>query len=131
MASKKNIAWFEEILAEADAAGKAAVEKLNVVPMVVSSHVNQLDDNSPVVKQWYVPDGVCGFAWVNVKPGNSPFANFIKAKGIGRADSYEGGVRISISDYNQSLQKKEAHAIAFAEVLQAHGIKASGMSRID
>lgn len=122
---------FEKIVAEADAAGKAAVEKLNVVPMVVSSHMNQMDDNSPVVKQYFVADGVCGFAWVNVRPATSRFAKYLKAKGIARPDSYEGGVTISIRDYNQSMQKKEAYANAYAEVLNGHGFKAYANSRMD
>lgn len=116
----KEIKEFEHIYTEADAAGKAAVEKLNVVPMVVAQHANQLDDNSPVVQKWFVADGVCGFASVHFGPANKKFAKFLIEKGIAKKDSYYGGAYIWIGDYGQSMQKKEAYARAFAEVLGAH-----------
>lgn len=98
---------FQTIYDLAHAAGMAAVNKLKVVPMVVQQHQNVMDDNSPVTKKWYVADGVCGFAWVNVKPGNSAFANWLKVKKLASRDSYYGGVSIWISDFNQSMQKKK------------------------
>lgn len=125
----KEIQEFEHIYAEADAAGKAAVEKLNVVPMVVQQHANQLDDNSPVVQQWFVADGVCGFAWVNIGPANKKFAKFLVAKGLARKDSYNGGISMHIWDYNQSMQKKEAYARGFVEVLGAYKEKL-GLKRV-
>ena len=54
-----------------------------------------------------------------------------KKEGIGKTDSFEGGYMIWISAYNQSLQKKEAYAVAFAEVLSKNGIRAYAMSRMD
>lgn len=138
MVSKKDVENFEKLLSEADAAGKAAVAKLNVVPMVVAKHVNQMDDSSPIEQSWFVADGVCGFAWINVKPGNSPFANYLKksvsetdAIGKPHKDDYYGGVKIWVHGWNQSMQKKAAYAHGFAGVLQAHGIKANGESRLD
>ena len=122
---------FGEIYKEADRAGMEALNKCLPNPMIVEQHVNQLDDNSPVAKSWFVEDGVCGFAWVNVKPGNSPFANFLKANDLGRKDSYYGGVTIWVTAGNQSMQKKEAYAEAFAEVLNQNGIKAYAASRLD
>lgn len=76
-------------------------------------------------------DGVCGFAWIIVKPGNSRFANFLKAESLGRRDSYYGGVNVWVGYFNQSMEKKEAYADAFAKVLTDHGIKAYSMSRMD
>jgi len=122
---------FQALWDKAVAAGKAAGNAAVPVPMVVSQRANPLNDNSPAVKEWFVADGVCGFAWVKVKPGNSAFANWLKKKGYARKDSYGGGVSISVSDYNQSMARKEAHAYAMADVFQAAGFKAYGQSRMD
>jgi hypothetical protein len=75
-------------------------------------------------------DGACGFAWVKIKPGNSPFANWLKKNGKARP-AYNGGVDIWISDYNQSVARKEAHAGAMAKVFQDAGINAFADSRLD
>ena len=122
---------FQTLYDLANAAGKCAVNKLKVQPMVVQQHANIIDDSSPVINEWYVADGVCGFAWVNIKPGNSAFAKWLKTKNLADKDSYYGGVTILISDYNQSMQKKEAYAYAFAKVLRHNGIKAQSYSRMD
>lgn len=120
------------LYAKADAAGRAAVEKLEVVPMVVGQAKgvfgNDIDYSKPT---YYVADGPCGFAWVNVKPANSKFAKFLKERLNARNDSYYGGVCLWVRDYNQSLQKKEAYAYAFARVLQEEGLKAYASSRMD
>jgi hypothetical protein len=121
----------EKLYRDADLAGAAAVHGLRVTPMVVQQHVDMLNDKSPVTKEWVVPDGPCGFAWVNVKPGNSKFAKWLKAKGYAHADSYEKGVSMSIFSYNQSIQKKACYAAAFAEVLRNAGINAYSNSRMD
>jgi len=75
--------------------------------------------------------GCCGFAWVNIKPGTSKFARFLKENGIARKDSYFGGVSVWVSVGGQSIDKKEAYAGAYADVLQANGIRAFAMSRMD
>lgn len=120
------------IYAKADAAGREAVEKLRVVPMVVGHAKGIFSNEIDYSKETYfVEDGVCGFAWVNVKPANSKFAKFLKLNLRARNDSYLGGVSLSISQYNQSLQKKEAYAYAFAKVLNEAGIRAYANSRMD
>lgn len=120
----KDIEEFDKIYAEAHSAGMAAVKALDVVPMVVSGHANQMDDSSPVVKQWYVADGVCGFASVHIGPANKPFAKYlVDIQNVAKKDSYNGGIYIWISDFGQSMQKKEAYARAFAEVIKGHAEK--------
>lgn len=121
----------EQIYTEADIAGRAAVANLKTQPMMVTEHSNLLDDSSSVVNQYYVEDGVCGFAWVKIRPARGKFVKWLKDNRIGRANSYEGGYDIWISDYNQSMQKKAAYARAFAKVLVEKGIKAYGESRMD
>ena len=104
-------------------AGKEAVERITyIAPMVV------IGGNDKIVD--VVADGPCGFAWVNVKPGNCKFANVMKTQGLAHK-SYYGGVDIWVSDYNQSMAKKSTYAIAFAKVLRDHGINAYSQSRMD
>jgi hypothetical protein len=121
---------LQDIYQQAHYQGNVAVEMANVTPMIVQQRENPLDDGSKLVRQYFVSDGVCGFASVTVKPANSKFAKYLVENGLGRK-GYGGGVCMSIRDFNQSLQKKEAYAYAFASVLNEHGIKAYVESRID
>ncbi len=111
-------------------AGNAAVQSATITPMVIQQRANPLNDRSDLIKQYYVEDGVCGFASVIVKPANSAFAKFL-ALNCGGRKSYYGGISLSVQAFNQSLQKKEAYAYAFAEVLNAAGINAHVESRMD
>ena len=120
----------QTIYAKANDKGNAAVEMTTVTPMVVQQRENPLNDDSRLVREYFVSDGVCGFASVTVKPANSKFAKFLVANGLGRK-AYNGGVSMSVHQFNQSLQKKETYAYAFASVLNEHGIKAYVESRID
>ena len=125
---------FQILLNEARIAGIKAVVEITpqIMPMIVSEHANVADDRSPVVYSYPpIADGVCGFGWILIKPANSPFANWCLKQGIGRRSQYERGFVINVSDFRQSLLKKEAYAHAFAAVLSAAGIRAYGCSRID
>jgi predicted nucleic acid-binding Zn finger protein len=82
------------------------------------------------VQEHVVEDGVCGFASVIVKPANSAFAKYLALQ-HGARKHYYGGISLSINDFNQSLQKKEAYAKAFAGVLVDAGINAHYESRMD
>jgi hypothetical protein len=121
---------LQDIYQQAHEHGNFAVKLAFVTPMVVQQRENPLNDASRVVKEYYVNDGVCGFASVIVKPANSKFAKYLVANGLARK-SFNGGVSMSIRDFNQSLQKKEAYAHAFASVLNDYGIKAYAESRMD
>jgi hypothetical protein len=83
------------------------------------------------IKQYFVPSGVCGFAWVIVKPGNCAFANFLKKENFAHKDSYNGGVNIWIHEHGQSFEQKSAHAQELAFVLRFFGIQAYSGSRLD
>ena len=120
----------QTIYQEAHYKGNVAVEMTTVTPMIVQQRANPLNDDSQLVREYFVSDGVCGFASVNVKPANCKFAKFLITNGIGRK-GYGGGVSMSIRDFNQSLQKKEAYAHAFAKVLRDNGINAWSESRMD
>lgn len=124
---------FAELYEAADIAGKMDADACIPTPMIVQQRTNALDDSSPIVKSWNVAGGVCGFAWVNIRPGNSKFANWLKKNGYARKDSYYGGVSIWVSDYGQSMELKEAYAKGFAEVIAAQldNVKVYAMSRMD
>ena len=125
-------AEFQSLYDRANDAGRLAARGSKPVPMVVGEETafmsGKLDYSKPVE---VVNDGVCGFAWVNIKPATSAFAKWLKAKGYARSDNYYGGVTIWISDYNQSMTRKECHAAAMAKVLTEGGYKAYSNSRMD
>jgi hypothetical protein len=118
------------LYAAAHNAGNAAVESATIQPMIVQQRANPLNDSSDLVKQYYVEDGVCGFASIVVKPATSSFAKYLKLN-CGARKSYYGGIALSVQAFNQSLQKKEAYAYAFAKVLNEAGINAYVESRMD
>ena len=125
-------AEFQTLYDTAMSAGRQAATLSRPVPMIVGTETalfsGVMDYSKPVE---VVSDGVCGFAWINIKPATSAFAKWLKAKGYARPDSYYGGVTIWISDYNQSMTRKEAHAGAMAKVLFQAGYKAHSNSRMD
>ncbi len=113
---------FPSLYLAAHRAGTIAGEALNPVPMIVEEHAQPMNDSSPVVKSWYVPQGVCGFAWVTL-PGRTAFAKYLVSEGVGRkGDSYSPGVKVWVRGFGQSYEKKSAYAAAFAGVLANAGI---------
>ena len=134
-----------EIYEQARSAGYQAADAMTPTPMVVGSaksflwaqrlakFSNEIDYDKPVE---IVNDGVCGFAWINIKPARGKnvqrkFVNYLKSIKTGRTDSYYGGYTVWVGEFNQSMQRKEAYAHAFSRVLSANGIKAYPMSRMD
>jgi hypothetical protein len=120
---------FSGLWAQAMAAGMAAGNAAAPVPMVVAQ-ADIFGKPLPDAKRYFVPDGVCGFAWVKVRPGNSPFANWGKKKGLLKS-AYGGGVQYWVGEFGQSMQRKEAFASAMAKVLSDAGINAYADSRMD
>lgn len=134
-----DIDTFKEILAKADAAGKEAVEKAKIIPMIVgegkSLFSNEIDYSKPTE---YVSDGVCGFAWVNVYPefkGNTKLGKLERKvlEECGFQKDWDSNKKyyMWVSAYNQSMQKKEAYARAFAKIVAAYGIDSFAQSRMD
>ena len=127
-------------------AGNDALNACIPIPMVVQLHKNMAVDSSDVIQSYHVPDGVCGFAWINIRLKNTAtrrFINALKKAGLATADInsrngepfkksfYHGGYMYWIHQGNQSMQKKEAFAHAFAGVLLNEGIEAWTGSRMD
>ena len=123
---------FNDLYVKADLAGVKAGNDALPTPMVVGSPTTPLgDDIDPKKPMYFVNDGVCGFAWVNIKPARGKFITWLKSMGIGRKDSYYGGWTVWVSDFGQSIARKENYARAFAKVLGDYGITAYNMSRLD
>jgi hypothetical protein len=128
---------FLSIRDKADAAGRDAVEKLRVIPMIVGQETYFGSGRMKPETIEYVESGVCGFAWVSVKPANKGNTRLGKEERklletIGfRKNEYEKCYQLWISDFNQSMQKKEAYASAYAKVLRENGIAAYSGSRLD
>lgn len=115
---------FKAIYTQAHAAGMAAGLAFDPHPMVVTTQFG-----SDRGKSWYVGDGVCGFAWVNFK-GNTAWGRWASKNKVARPD-YPSGLCVWVREFNQSMQKKEAYARAFAKVLRDHGIPCTVGSRMD
>ena len=132
----KPIIDAKRICAAAHIRGMEALEKCKPTPMIVSQHNNPLDDNSPVKKAWYVPQGVCGFAWVNVKFKNKEsrlFINQLKRAHDRRfkKDDYYGGFTYWCHEGGQSYELKMAFASAYAATLRKFNILANASGRLD
>jgi hypothetical protein len=123
---------FAEVFAAAERAGRVACGAARPTPMIVTERMNPLDDASPVKRAWHVPEGVCGFAWITIRPGTSAAARYA-VKRCGAKRAYGGGVSIwlGFEAGGMFLERKEAYAGAYAGVLRAAGIRAYSESRID
>ena len=115
---------FSELAAQAHAAGLLAGEECKPRPMVVSY------ESGGVPRRDVIEDGVCGFAWITIRPGNCGFANYAKKAGLA-SKAYGGGVQVWVGQFDQSMTRKEAYASAYAKVLQFAGINAIAGSRMD
>jgi hypothetical protein len=119
-----NTAKYARLHADAVVAGVSAAASVLVEPMVVvGRYANGRED------RYVVEDGVCGFAGVVVS-GQSGFGKYAKRSGLG-FKNYPSGIYISVRGYGQSMTRKEAYAHAYAEVLNAAGVKAYVSSRMD
>lgn len=116
-------AAFARLYEIAQAAGQAAGQDHRPEPMVVK------DMQTGYV---YPPvmDGVCGFAWVTVRPANSSFALWAK-KERGWSKAYGGGMQLWVSAFGQSYERKMAYARGFAKILNQAGLDAIPGGRLD
>jgi hypothetical protein len=115
-------------------AGMVAANKTIPEPMVVNTHESPpVLGHTPIVAQTVVMSGVCGFAYVNVRPANGGFAKWLVDNKLARKGGAYGGSGVSIwvHQFNQSMELKEAYAHAFAETVRAKGIDAYAGSRMD
>ena len=122
----------EKIYNEAHGEGLVAGLGCTPTPMIVGQPTEVLGNDIDFDKDvHYVSDGVCGFAWVNIKPNRGKFVKWLKDNDIGRKDEYYGGYTVWVREFGQSMARKESYARAFTRVLSENGIKAYNMSRMD
>lgn len=119
-------------------AGMNAVNNMKVIPMIVGQSKSLFSDEIDLTKPTeYVSDGVCGFAWVNIYPEHKGNTKAGKAErklyeSIGfEKDDYNKCYSLWIGQFNQSMQKKETYAAAYAKVLSENNIRAYSGSRMD
>lgn len=111
---------YQEIIDEAYRAGIEAGKNARPIPMYV------IDQGIPIDR---IDDGACGFAWVAF-PGNTSFGKWAKKQGLARSH-YPSGLCVWVSEFGQSVDRKEAFAGAYAKVLKDNGIDAYAGSRLD
>ena len=122
--AKDRRAYIENILLmnRAKKAGREAVEGMEPKPMYAYDRYSQ--------RTYTVSGGVCGFAWVNIKPARGSFVALLKRYEMGHK-SYYGGFDWWIDDYDQSMERKYAYACAVAKALREAGLNATACSRMD
>ena len=115
-----------ELFQRAYAAGMDALNAARPTPVAwVQTDLN----NNPIGQPCVDSEGMCGFAWIKIA-GNTGFARTMKSLGLFRK-AWDRGFDFWVSEGNQSIDRKEAFARAFAKVLNENGIKASVGSRLD
>ena len=124
--TKAEAGTFQTLHERAHDAGMKAGTESSPIPMTVQEA--DLSGN-PIGKTWYVSEGACGFAWIRFK-GNTAWGKWAKAQGIA-TPAYPKGLQIWVSEFNQSVTRKEAYANAYAKVLCGAGIEAYADSRLD
>lgn len=117
---------MEAAFQAAHEAGMRAGEACTPAPMVVQQHASMFDDSSPVVYREVVDDGVCGFAWVVLKPARGLIADLFKARGA--RENYGGGIALWCHEFRQSMTKKEAYCRAYVQEMRDRGYTGFGWS---
>ena len=125
---------FETLMNQLAGIADAAYMAAQPAPMAVYETVGLSDTPKPGGRSWYVSEGVCGFAWVVVKPATSSFAKWLARKEIGYK-AYDGGwvlpMHHFIAGMSQSLERAEAASYAVAQELRKHNINCFATSRMD
>jgi len=107
-----------KMVREAEQAAQVASANATPTPMLVYEADGLSNRPKPDARAWHVPDGMCGFAWVNVSPANSRIANRIKEFGTFNTHrAYEGGLNVWMHLGGQSVARKEAAAQAYSQVI--------------
>ena len=121
-------ATFEALVVKAHEAGVKAGLESRPTPMVVYE-ANIDGSQKKGGQEWLVDDGACGFAWIKFS-GKTPFGRWMKKTGRAHK-AYPTGLMVWVSEFGQSVDRKEAYAVAYAKILQEAGIEAHAGSRLD
>ena len=128
-AKQRREAGFVELIARALRAGEAAYQ--DCIPTPITFYPA---GTNPAVTGNIEMDGLCGFAWVRLKPANSPFANWLRKQENKRFRTHRGyptGLEMWPAGVSQSWERKKAWASAVAKVLSDAGLKAYAGDRLD
>jgi hypothetical protein len=113
----------ETLYNTAHQAGMEALNNTTPTEMVVLDERNE--------RVYRVAGGVCGFAYVHIKPARGKFVTYLKKNGIGYRDSYHGGYSVPCHEGVQSMELKQAYTRAFANVLKEQSMNVYTSSRMD
>jgi hypothetical protein len=125
-----------DILVEASEGAEQAVRDCTPRAIIVDEAIglsNEIDESKPT---YFIEGGVCGFAYVVIKPARGKFVAELKKRKIGSAHYY-GGYSASSWEFAPSIRRDQSYERACAaargavEVLQSYGINAYVDSRID
>ena len=126
-------AGFEKLVKDAHRAGMEALAAAKPRPMIVGSPTTPLgNDIDPTKPTYYVSEGVCGFAWITVRPATSSFGRWALANGWSKA--YNGGAQLFVHEGGQSYERKCAYAAAYADTLSKglpDNVRVTTDSRLD
>lgn len=129
---------FRKLCDKADVEGRAAVAEVVTRAVLIYQETYPFSGEMDKTKPSYTLDDFpCGFSWILVYPANKGNTRLGKEErklleSVGfRKNDYEKTYRLWVSDFNQSMQKKEAYARAYAKVLSAAGFRAYSGSRMD
>lgn len=129
---------FETRWTEACKKAEEAFIACKPIPMIVGQAESIFSNRIVPGTEEIVNDGVCGFAWVNIKPARGDFVKQLKMRNIGNKGVY-GGYTISFYEIcskhrgSQSMQRKEAACRAFVENIKFYypNLKIWVESRLD
>lgn len=122
--------WIYAMSALAEAAYLATTPQA----MVVYETAGLTDIPKKNGNSWYVSEGVCGFAWIVIKPATSSFAKWLIKNKIGYKNYYGGWVipmSYLIPNMTQSMERAESAARCCAKFLRDQNINAYAESRMD
>ena len=136
MATVEKVKSAYEILVEASEAAEAAVKACTPRAIIVGDAIglsNEIDESKPT---YYIEGGVCGFAFVVIKPARGSIVAELKKRKIGSAH-YGGGYSFSSWQVAPSIRRDQSYERAVAaargavDVLKKYGVNAYVDARID
>jgi len=122
--------WMTALVSIAEAAYLNA----QPAPMAVYETAGLSDAPAPGGRSWNVSEGVCGFAWVTIRPATSSFARWLSKNNIGYKHYISGWqipMHVFVGQMGQSLERAEAASMAVSKFLRDQGIEAQAASRMD
>lgn len=124
---------FEEVIYNL-AVWHAETASKNIVPHPVrwgsakTIFDTEIDPDEP---SWVEDEGLCGFAWVTIRPARGEFVKYLKSRGIGHKNYTGSGWTINTTTHDQSFERNEAWANSFCATLEEYDIHSTVTTRLD